>query len=201
MNFGEMIGAGRREQGFSQEELAEILDRDAAVISQWEAGLEVPSSPTAVMELAAALQLEPDVLLAAVEEADVPDTAAPDDESVEEPDDSEPDEAGAADTADEADEQEEPDDPAATLGSKVVTRSSGGSAPSLAQVAVARAQMPAPPPSYMDDAKLMRLYRMRLIATTVVGIILLWLFFWALGNTLEAVGVLWDSLRPGGGGS
>jgi len=225
MKFGDLMGAGRREMGFSQEELAEIMDQNEADIALWEAGLEVPPDPTTVMELAAALKLEPDVLMAAVEDANLPDT---DTKESDEPEPASKERSSAGFQGTDPDLAETPrlgdgtvEDPvAAGFGSQVVTRStsrpsssagssagsssgatsgSTGQAPSPGQVAVARAQMPAPAPSYLEDAKLVRLYRLRLIATSVVGVVLLFMFFWALGNFFDAVGVLWDSLRPGAG--
>lgn len=215
-----MIGAGRREMGFSQDELADVLERDASDIALWEAGLEVPSSPSAVMELAAALNLDADELLEAAADADLPDPISDVDAAAPEADEEQPaSEVLEAEPDDPVPDDPEPDDPEpdeypkdhgavadrpessgagatlSRLGSRILTRTS---APSPGQIATARAQMPAPPPSYMDDAQLMRLYRLRLIATAVAGIVLLWLFFWALGNMLDAVGVLWGSLRPGG---
>lgn len=217
MDFGEMIGAGRRAMGFSQDELAEVLDREPSEIAVWEAGLEVPSSPTAVMELAAALKLDADDLMEAAVRADLPDTldeSARSDSADGEVDDDmmdvgDPDAAKVGvdddlgnDTAEAVDHDdyevgghERQEGALSRLGSRVMTRSVP---PSPSQVAMARAHMPAPPPSYMDDAQLMRLYRLRLIATAVAGIVMLWLFFWALGNMLDAIGVLWGSLRPGG---
>lgn len=216
MDFGEMIGAGRRAMGFSQDELAEVLDREPSDVAVWEAGLEVPSSPTTVMELAAALKIDADDLMEAAVRADLPDTLADGPDS--DPEDDEGDNDTVAgpidadvrlgddiDDADDIDDDIDDDYDAGgderqesalrRLGGRVMTRTAP---PSPSQVAVARAQMPAPPPSYMDDAQLMRLYRLRLIATAVVGIVMLWLFFWALGNMLDAIGVLWGSLRPGG---
>ena len=197
-----MVAAGRREVGFSQEELADVMDKSEADIALWEAGLEVPANPSTVMELAAALKLEPDVLLAAADEAEAPDT-------LEEPDDVEEPEAVEPEIEDPVDDEPSPD--LASLGEDVVTRparspvstaapstaGTAATAPSPTQVAAARMQMPAPAPSYIEDDKLVRLYRIRLIATAVVGLVLLWLFFWAFGNFWDAVSVLWDSLRPG----
>lgn len=207
-----MIGAGRRAMGFSQDELAEVLDREPSDVAVWEAGLEVPSSPTTVMELAAALKIDADDLMEAAVRADLPDTLA--DDPVSDPEDEEVDadsvdgpidadvglDDDAIDDAIDDDDydpggDERQESTLSRLGSRVMTRTAP---PSPSQVAMARAQMPAPPPSYMDDAQLMRLYRLRLIATAVAGIVMLWLFFWALGNMLDAIGVLWGSLRPGG---
>lgn len=195
-----MLGAGRREMGFSQQELAEIMERDEADLALWEAGVEVPSDPTTVMELAAALKLEPDVMMAAAEEADTPDSTELELEIPAVEEESAPDASAETKPANAAPPDTSSQPPPAQLGSDVVTRTAPrAAAPSPGQVAVARAQMPAPAPSYLEDDKLVRLYRIRLIATAVVSVFLLFLLFWALGNFFDAIKVLWDSLAPGGG--
>lgn len=54
---------------------------------------------------------------------------------------------------------------------------------------------PTPPvvePSYIEDSNQRQIYRVRNLATVALVVILVIVFLWSIGNTLDAIGTWWD---------
>ncbi|MGQ0848075.1 MAG: helix-turn-helix transcriptional regulator [Actinomycetota bacterium] len=162
-SFGDWIRRGREEAGLSQARVAQLIGRSPATIRSWEQGRSKPSDAGAVAALAAVLGVEESTMLGKAgfeaRPARIRTTVSQELSSL------------AAETSD-------------LKRTTVVTTT-----PEPPRHRVTTINPPPVPHlspaarSYLEDPDQQGFYRRRMIATATILILLVAMFWWALGNT------------------
>lgn len=212
MSFGRSVRYRRTKLGLSQSRLGELVGRSAAAVRSWERDSSLPSDSSVLEALSAVLGIEREVLFAkAGMNAPVAETSPTVEEALGSLAPPEP--SGELDPTQESmfpfpapedrpssrSYREEPSNemvsvpytPIPPSGPTTTQSTPAYTSPSDPFVLT----VPAPPlsePSYMEDEAQRQMYRIRNLATMVLGLGLLVLLIWAFGHGWEELTGWWD---------
>ena len=213
MSFGRSVRYRRTKLGLSQTRLGELVGRSAAAVRSWERDTSVPSDPSVLEALSAVLGIEKEVLFAkAGMETPVVESSPTVEEAlgslapasqVRETESAEVSTIPTPPPDAEQSRRSYREDPSNDMVSVPYTPipPSGDMTPGSATPAYSSSvdpfvlTVPAPPvlePSYMEDETQRRMYRIRNLATLVLGLALVVMMFWALGHGWDELMGWWD---------
>ncbi|MDH3189083.1 MAG: helix-turn-helix domain-containing protein [Acidimicrobiia bacterium] len=209
MSFGRSVRYRRTRLGLSQTRLGELVGRSAAAVRSWERETSIPSDPSVLQALAAVLGIETDVLFskAGIEAPEV-ETSPTVEQALETLAPPKPEgsvnsgQEGLFDALQDRRGVGAEEDSGELISVGYTPIPPSGHAASVATAPGLTAPtgqyvltVPAPPviePSYMEDESQRQMYRIRNLATLVLGVGLLVALIWAFGNGWQELNDWWD---------